>query len=82
MRAMINSQQTRDIDTMLGQRRKRWSNIVLTLGQCDCLVFAGTGHHVGVFASTGDREGGIFHSCLSQIWPHNHHVITMVCNRQ
>ena len=47
MRAMINSQQTRDIDPMLGQasyqRRRRWPNIVLTLGQCDCFVFAGTG---------------------------------------
>ena len=43
MRAMINYQQTRDIDPMLGQRRRRWPHHVLTLGQCDCLVFAGTG---------------------------------------
>ena len=43
MRAMINSQQTRDIDPMLGQRRRRWLNIVIISGQCDCLMFAGKG---------------------------------------
>ena len=35
-------QQTRDVDSMLGQRRRRWTNIELTLGQH--IVFAGMHH--------------------------------------
>ena len=38
------SQQTRDIHPMLDQRRRRWANIVPTLGEC--LVFAGIVLHI------------------------------------
>ena len=36
---MTAAQQTRDIDRMLGQRRRRWTNIGPTLGRC--FLFAG-----------------------------------------
>ena len=52
----------------------------ITIGSMWLSLVRWHGHHVVVFANTGDREGGIFHSwrvSLSQIWPHNHHVITM-----
>ena len=38
-KSMNASQQTRDIDPMLGQRRRRWTNIGPTLAEC--LVFSG-----------------------------------------
>ena len=57
MGAMINPQQTGDIDRMLGQRRKQWPNIVSTIGQC--LVFDDTGISWECL-QTQETERGIF----------------------
>ena len=35
------NQKTRDIDTMLGQRHRRWTNIGPTLGRCRMFAHAG-----------------------------------------
>ena len=39
---MVTTQQTRDVDPMLGQRHGRWTNIGPTLGQC--IVIVGSSH--------------------------------------
>ena len=43
MQVSITSQLTRDVDPMVGQRRRQWPKIKTTLSQrlVQCLVFAG-----------------------------------------
>ena len=39
-----NMRQSPNVVSLLGQRRRRWTNIEMTLGEC--LVFAGISNHV------------------------------------